>query len=112
MDGKSTVTRAFLLRGAVASALLLISGCGDSRNAQNCDDYDENLVRSNVLKKLKEKHPQLTFEIKEVTFSPEGKFPFWHVEANTYSAGEKLMVFAMHYCEGSVELTALNPYQP
>lgn len=109
---KSTLTRSLFLRGVLAGALLLISGCGDSRNAQNCEDYDENRVRANVLKKLKDTHPQLTFEIKEVTFSPEGKFPFWHVEATTDSTGQKLMIFAMHYCEGSVELTALNPYEP
>lgn len=38
--------------------------------------------------------------------------PFWHVEAINQSNGKELVVFAMHYCEGSVEVTALNPYHP
>lgn len=109
---KSTLTRSRFLHGVLAGAFVLVSGCSDYRNAPNCENYDDHRVRANVLKKLKEKHPRLSFEITEVHFSPAGKFPFWHVQAVTDSTGQKQMIFAMHYCDGYVELTALNPYEP
>lgn len=108
----NSLAKSVVLRALLAGVVLLITACGDTKNATACENYDLNLVRANVLKKLKEKFPQYTFDINKVTFSPAEKFPFWHVEAITQSTGQKLEVFAMHYCEGSVELTALNPYKP
>lgn len=109
---KKTLKRSSFLRTLLAGAVLLITACGDAKNATACEKYDLNLVRMNVLNKLKEKFPQYAFDITKVTFSPGEKLPFWHVEAITQSKGEELVVFAMHYCEGSVEVTALNAYQP
>jgi len=100
------------LRSLLAGAVLLITACGDAKNATACENHDLNLVRTNVLKKLKEKFPQHAFDITKVTFSPGEKVPFWYVEAITQSNGKELVVFAMHYCEESVEVTALNPYHP
>lgn len=108
----STLTRSRCLHAVLAGAFVLVSGCSDYRNAPNCENYDHHRVRANVLKKLKENHPRLAFEITNVYFSPAAKFPFWHVESVTDSTGPKQMIFAMHYCDGSVELTALNPYEP
>ena len=106
---KSTLTRSRFFLSLLAGAVLLITACGDAKNATACENYDLNLVQTNVLNKLKEKFPPYVFDIKKVTFSPGAKVPFWHVEAITQSNGEELVVFAMHYCEGSVEVTALNP---
>jgi hypothetical protein len=108
----SRFPRSPFLSGLLAGAVLLLAACGDVKNATACESYDVTLVRTNVLKKLQEKFPEYTFEITKVTFSPGEKVPFWHVEALTASSGQKLAIFAMHYCEGSVELTALNPYRP
>ena len=109
---KKALTRSSFLRSVLPGAVLLIPACGDAKNATACENHDLNLVRTNVLKKLKEKFPQYAFDITKVTFSPGEKVPFWHVEAITQSNGKELVVFAMHYCEGSVEVTALNPYHP
>jgi len=106
------MSRYSFFRSFLAGAVLLITAYGDAKTATACENHDFNLVRTNVLKKLKEKFPQYAFDITKVTFSPREKVPFWHVEAITQSNGKELVVFAMHYCEGSVEVTALNPYHP
>jgi len=57
------MSRYSFLRSLLAGAALLITACGDAKNATACDNHDLNLVQTNVLKKLKEKFPQYAFDI-------------------------------------------------
>src|SRR5256885_6267919 len=86
------MSRYSFFRSFLAGAVLLITAYGDAKNATACENHDFNLVRTNVLKKLKEKFPQYAFDITKVTFSPGEKVPFWHVEAITQSNGKELVV--------------------
>lgn len=104
----TTMGRAGFLQ--LIAAMAILGGCGGGSRSV-CANYTEAQVKNNVLKKFKEKYSQYTFTIENCTFDSAATNQFWYVRAIAETPEGRMMIFAMHYCDGSIELTALNRYQ-
>ncbi|MBF9263872.1 hypothetical protein [Paracidovorax cattleyae] len=93
----------------VLALALLGASCSRADEAPRADCTKANIsdIEKKIFSKLSEKHPGRTFKIEKLNFNQADNLPFWHAQIVTTEPHAKQHLFAMYYCDGSVELTAL-----
>jgi hypothetical protein len=106
------VTRKRFLGGFLGAVFFPVWGVGGSAKAAECRDENKEKARLDIIKKLQVKHPSFSFDVLSINYVPDQRLPYWHAQAVTINSVEKKMIFAMRYCGGSVELSALTAFKP
>lgn len=97
----------FLLTLATMTLASAAGAMGRSPPYPECPQASRDAMVGAIHQKLFEKHPNRRFEVSGLYYVPGEKLPFWHAQATTLNGSKQSTLFAMVYCDRSVELTAL-----